>query len=275
MDWIIGFGGSLVIAGAAYKKGSLSKSGMIAAIGVGTMLVVWGSLTWFVLMIGFFVSSSMLTKWKHSQKKDAESLYQKSGRRDAGQVLANGGAGVLLCGLHALRPDMVWTLWAYIGVMATVTADTWATEIGGLSKHNPRSILTWRPVSKGTSGGVTSLGWLAAASGGIFIGAAALLASYVDHSLSVSSGWSGWTAVIWIAAAAGWCGANADSVLGATIQSLYYCPVCGKELEASEHCGQPTLYKRGWRWLDNDAVNAISSLVGGCVSAALAAVFIS
>ncbi|MFC4767335.1 DUF92 domain-containing protein [Effusibacillus consociatus] len=169
IDLALGFLGSLGIAGLAYRKRSLSGSGMLAAILVGTVLYYCGNLAWFGTLISFFISSSLLTKWKQKTKEKVEESYEKTGRRDAGQVLANGGIGVLLCVGNYLWPHPLW--WsAYIGVMAAVNADTWATEIGGLSRKPPRSILTGKKVPAGTSGGISSLGLSASMLGGLFIG---------------------------------------------------------------------------------------------------------
>lgn len=47
-----------------------------------------------------------------------------------------------------------------LGALAAATADTWATEIGAFSPRNPRHILSFQEVTKGSSGGVTLLGTL-------------------------------------------------------------------------------------------------------------------
>lgn len=265
MNWFLGLAGSLFIATAAYWKRSLSLTGAAAAVGVGTVLYALGSLPWFGLMIGFFVSSSVLTKWKKHKKEQAERKYEKSGRRDAGQVAANGGLGALFCLLAAWNPEMwVWPV-AYIGVMSAVTADTWATEIGGVSKQLPRSILTGKQVSKGTSGAVSWLGWGASLAGGLFIGALGMLLADLSSSAGVwgpDGGGYAWPIVI-AAMAAGWLASNVDSLLGASVQSLYRCPECGLEVEGSTHCSRRTVLVRGWRWMNNDAVNIISSAAGG------------
>jgi len=46
---------------------------------------------------------------------------------------------------------------------------------------------------------------------------------------------------------------------------MYYCPACDQETEHSEthSCGTPTVYKRGWRWFNNDLVNLTANLIGG------------
>lgn len=269
-NWFIGALGSLLIAGAAYWRRSLSGSGALGAVAAGTVLYALGSLYWFGLMIAFFVSSTLLTKWKKSRKKDAEAVYQKTGRRDLGQVIANGGAGVLCCIGYAAAPHPAWSV-AYAGIMSAVTADTWATEIGGLSSKAPRSILTGKKVLPGTSGGVTALGLAAAAAGGLFIGGMGLLfLSISNHATSIEI-YSANTALRFLlgVSVSGILGAVLDSLIGAKWQRMYRCPGCGKEVEAASHCGLKTIAVRGVSWMDNDAVNVLCSLAGG-----LSAVFI-
>lgn len=263
--WIVGLIGAVVIAGLAYWKRSLSGSGLLAAVLVGTLLYGWGSLAWFGTLIAFFVSSSALSKWKRSVKASAESTYEKTGRRDAGQVLANGGLAVLLCAGNAAWPHFLW--WAaFIGVLATVTADTWATEIGGLSRREPRSILTGQKVPKGTSGGVSWLGVLASVAGGVFIGVCAWLLSLGQGELHAGFWWFIWTGLV-----AGTVGSLVDSVIGAKWQWMRRCVVCSKDVEAVRHCNTPTSWQRGVRWMNNDVVNLIASLAGGIVALMLGA----
>ena len=52
------------------------------------------------------------------------------------------------------------------------------------------------------------------------------------------------------------------------MQSIYWCPACGKETERSPRhtCGSETRHYRGWRWLDNDWVNGLASLAGALVA---------
>lgn len=257
---LIGLAASALIGYRSYRRQSLSLSGAWSAVIMGTSFIVFGTPVWFALLIVFFVSSSFWSKWKRSSrsKQEAEQQYEKSGRRDAGQVWANGGIGLLICFVYALYPNQL-LLYAYIGVMAAVTADTWATEIGALSKNMPRSILSLQPVKTGTSGGITPLGCGASFAGGLLIGVVAYL---IDASLLHG---------IWIAAIAGLLGSLIDSLIGATWQAMYRCEVCGKETERREHCGKRTLPLRGAAWLNNDKVNLLSSIVAGGIACLLAA----
>lgn len=264
-DWAIGLSGSLSIAAAAYARRSLSASGAAAAVAVGTVLYAVGDAYWFILMILFFVTSTLLTNWKKKRKAAAEAAYEKTGRRDWGQVAANGGIGVLLCVGHAVWPHPGW-LFAYAGVMASVTADTWATEIGGLSPQPPRSIVTGEIVPPGTSGGVSGYGLTAAAGGSLMIALAAWLLLSASSLFSLPRGT--WFAASFIGAVtiSGFASACLDSWIGARWQAMFKCSVCGREVEKSVHCGKQTSPLRGIHWLNNDAVNAISSLIGSVLA---------
>jgi uncharacterized protein (TIGR00297 family) len=260
MQWVIGACGALLIAAAAYRKQSLSFSGMLAAVMMGTIYFGAGNAFWFGILLLFFISSSLLSRLKHDRKAELEQNYDKTGRRDAGQVFANGGLGMIVVLLNAIYPHEIWE-YLFIGVMATVTSDTWATEIGTLSARPPRSVLTWRVLPTGASGGVSLPGTLAAAAGGAVIGAASGLlqsaAGMPDRSyvLLTLAGLLG-----------GLAGAFADSILGATVQRMNRCTVCGREVEAKSHCGVAAVHARGWTFMNNDAVNFLSSMIGGAVA---------
>ncbi|MBO2942559.1 DUF92 domain-containing protein [Paenibacillus sp. F411] len=264
MDWLIGAIGAFAGAGAAYYKRSLSLSGAAAAMVMGTVYYGAGNLFWFGTLLLFFVTSTALSKYKQPRKKDMEEAYAKNGRRDAGQVLANGGAGMVLCLLYAWTAHDAF-IFVFIGVMAAVNADTWATELGSLSRRPPRSILNGRVLVPGASGGVSWLGSLAAAAGGLTLGLGAWLLG-VPAGLELN---------FWSCAAAGLAGglagAFSDSLLGASLQGMQQCTVCGRSVEARQHCGRPTKQGQGLRWMTNDAVNLISSCIGGITGWLIAA----
>ncbi|MGG1600440.1 DUF92 domain-containing protein [Paenibacillus naphthalenovorans] len=263
-DLLVGLAGSLLIAGAAYWKKSLTISGLAAAVLLGTLMYALGSLPWFGTLIAFFITSSAWSKWKSRRKEAAESGYAKSGRRDAGQVWANGGLGLALCIGYWLFPHPLW--WAaFVGVMATVTADTWATEIGGVSRSAPRSIVSLRTVEPGTSGGVTPLGLAASAAGGLFIGAAAWPLLLLSPQGPLPSA----AALCFIGLLGGLAGSLADSWFGAVCQVMYRCRVCGKEIEKNRHCEAAAVRIRGHALMTNDTVNALSSAFGGLIALAM------
>lgn len=253
---------SAIVVALAYWRGSLSRSGAVGALIVGTLTFGFGGWQWGVLLGVFFVSSSLLSHFKEEEKKAAAEKFDKGHRRDMGQVLANGGLGAVLATLSAFVPETAvpaetWFL-MFLGVMATVTADTWATELGTLSKQPPRLITNGKIVEVGTSGGVSLLGTAVSLAGGLVIGLVAGLIT--EYSLLVTSLGG---------ALGGLAGSLVDSLLGATVQQIYYSDVRQKETEKKvELDGTPNRPLRGWSWMNNDMVNLISSLVGGFVAMA-------
>lgn len=276
LEWIVGLGCSVIVAGAAFAKRSLSLSGALAAVIVGTLLYAAGNAAWFGTLLVFFITSTLLSKWKHRQKASVEANYAKSGRRDAGQVMANGGLAAVMCLGNMLWPSPFW--WAaFVGIMATVNADTWATEIGGLSRSQPRSIVSGRKVPAGTSGGVTRLGLMASAAGGLLIGASAWALTGgelnpanvpANGAQDTGAAYSLWSLLV-LGGIGGTIGSLTDSWLGAVCQVMYRCQVCGRDLEKNSHCDTAAQHVRGFRWMTNDLVNLTSSVIGGACSIGL------
>jgi uncharacterized protein (TIGR00297 family) len=254
MQLLLGLLLSALVGLAAYWRGSLSKSGVAGAILTGTIIFGLGGWAWGTLLIVFFVSSSALSHYKEALKESLAEKFSKGHRRDLAQTLANGGAGALIVIANALWPNPAW--WAaFVGALATVNADTWATELGVLSKSRPRLVINGKHVEVGTSGGVTLTGALAALGGAMLIAITALM-------------WIDVFRVFWISSLAGLMGSLFDSFLGATVQAMYFCDHCVKETERhpTHTCGNSTRRLRGWRWLDNDWVNFLSSVVGAAVA---------
>ena len=255
---------STAIALVAYAAGSLTPGGALGAILVGTATFAFGGLAWGILLIGFFVSSSVLSRLglRDRRKQEATRAFAKGGRRDLGQALANGGvAGGLAVAAAAAPATWQAPLFAAcVGSLAAVTADTWATELGVLSRAAPRLLTTGRVVAAGTSGAVSGLGLLAAALGAAGIGllGGAALALWPAHGVSPDG-----ARLLVAGVAGGLGGALVDSLLGATVQAVYWCPVCGKETERRVHaCGTATLPRRGRAWVDNEVVNLGCALAG-------------
>jgi uncharacterized protein (TIGR00297 family) len=266
--WQLAFGVALstLIAWAGYRGRALSRSGIVGAVVVGTLTFGLGGWTWGLLLIAFFVSSSLLSHYRKDDKRGLVEKFAKTSQRDLGQALANGGWGAILAIAYFCQPAPILFA-AFVGAMAAVNADTWATELGVLSPTPPRLLTTGQRVSIGTSGGVTALGTTAAFGGGLFIGLAAHILSQVEAiwGSGLLNGDYLWLVPIGILA--GLAGSTFDSFLGATAQGIYYCSQCQKETESRvHHCGQPTSHLRGWRWLNNDVVNFASSIVGSLMA---------
>ncbi|MBN1248068.1 MAG: DUF92 domain-containing protein [Anaerolineae bacterium] len=262
---------SSLIAAVAYRRQALTGSGAVGAVITGSLIFGFGGWPWGMLLITFFVLSTVLSRYRAGTKEQLAEKFAKGSRRDLGQVLANGGLGTLLALAFALFPHSA-LLFAFSGAMATVNADTWATELGVLAKRPPRLVTTGRAVEPGTSGAISLLGTLATLAGGGTIGAAAAVFVLLDGlwwSDVVGPGRApiGWLLVA-TSALGGLAGSLFDSLLGATVQAIYYTRVRNKETERPvDPDGSLNELIRGWRWLNNDWVNFLSSIVGALVSA--------
>lgn len=251
---------SILIGGVAYWRRSLTASGWLGAAIIGTLTFGFGGWTWGLTLIAFFVSSSALSHFRQARKQAlAGEKFEKGGRRDLAQTLANGGLGAALALLYGVggAPDLL--LAAFVGLMATVTADTWATELGVLSPRPPRLLTSGRVVEPGTSGGITAYGMLASGAGALLIGCAATLLAALERG-----DWLPW--LLPAALVAGLAGSLTDSLLGATLQAIYRAPGGGETERRATQGGTPNPALRGLSWMNNDLVNLLSSVVGALVA---------
>src|SRR6266568_4178169 len=244
----------------AYQRRSLSRSGIAGAIITGTTTFGLGGWSWGLSLIFFFISSSIFSHFRAPDKAHtAADKFSKGGQRDIGQAAANGGIATLLAlgyGLASSASLQQVLQAGYTGALATATADTWATELGVLSPHQPRLITSGKPVAPGTSGGITLLGTGAAALGALTLGVVFWMLQGCRKAT-----------LPFIALVSGMAGSMCDSLLGATLQAMYWCPTCNKETERRTHnCGTSTQPLRGLPWLNNDMVNFIATLVGGIMA---------
>jgi len=256
MQLIYGFILAILIAGLAYRAHSLNKSGAIAAMFLGTIIFGIGGWQWAILLLTFFITSTALSRAFKKSKQGLNEKYSKGNERDAGQVFGNGGLGAVFVLVHALYPESNIGWIGFAASLAAVNADTWATELGVLNPTPPQMITDLRKrVEKGTSGGVSLFGTFASLLGSALI--AALAAFLTDD----------WP-LFPLITLAGLSGSLFDSLLGATVQAMYFCPTDKKETEKHplHTCGTETVHIRGWKWLNNDWVNFACGAFGALVA---------
>jgi len=249
--------GAGLITLSARRQRTLSPGGAVAGFIVGVLCTAagWG---WAVLVVALFASANALSRYRRTTRLvRAGDTMEKADARDAWQVAANGGLFTAAAIGSLILPSPVWLPLA-AGAIAASAADTWATEIGTLADHPPRLITTREVVPPGTSGGVTWAGTFAGLAGATFMAV-----------LTMLTGW-GMRSVL-AAVAGGIAGSLADSFAGATIQRRRLCSQCDKRTERLVHnCGTITSPHGGVGWVNNDVVNAISSLTGAVVGLVLA-----
>lgn len=218
---VIGLVLSAGVSLTAWRLHLLTRDGAVAAIVVGTLIYGFGGWRWAALLVLFFATSSVLTRVHAGRKSHPEHRRGRS----ADQVLANGSVAALFAIWHGVSSS-VWIATAFAGAIAAATADTWATEIGLLSKSPPRLVMTKRVVSPGTSGGVTWLGTIGGVAGSALIAGAGM--AWLDTPL----------AGVWLA---GFLGMALDSIMG-------------------------ELLERKLHVLDNNGVNLIATTAGAVLA---------
>lgn len=242
------------VAFGARRGSMLTTGGAFAAASVGALTFGIGGLAPSILLLTFFISSSLLSRQGLDRKQSLAERPAKGGKRDEWQVLANGAVPALFAVGYGLTAQDLWLV-GVTGALAASNADTWATEIGVLAHARPRLITNLRAVEAGTSGAISLLGSAAALAGALLIGlGAALLAGHIG--------------LFYVAGAVGLLASLLDSLLGATVQAKYMCPNCNHltERHPTHSCGTATVLAGGWRWLGNDQVNLIASIAGAALA---------
>src|SRR3990172_4797681 len=130
---VIGAALGVTIAAIAWWLGALSASGAVAAALLGALSVTAGW-SWAILLVAYFATSTALSRFRGGEKeRRTAGRLEKGGRRDAVQVLANGGAFAVAAAAFLWYPDpALQALGA--GALAASASDTWATEIGTLAR---------------------------------------------------------------------------------------------------------------------------------------------
>lgn len=174
-----------------------------------------------------------------ARRKLAPGSHTEENARNAAQVGANLGVAALAASpilqLWALGIEMAGSkaillpLVVLLAALGEATADTLASELGQLARLPPRMITNWRRVEAGTDGAVSLPGSLCG-----LLGAALVVGS---GCWSMGCGWPMGA----VALAGALAGLFADSLIGATMER--------------------------WGWLNNDAVNFLSTVVAGGVAA--------
>ena len=238
----------------SYRLKLLKISGIIAVFFLALIIYTFGTWQWTLPIVTFFVLSSLLSKFRKSKNESVESYFEKSDERDHLQVLANGGLASVLVILNYFYSSELFYI-VYVSMVASVCADTWATETGTLFKAKTINILSFKKVEPGISGGISFPGIFGALAGAFVIAITSLPWLESDYLMNVI-----------IILFAGFVGSIADSLLGASVQAQYKCRVCKSITERKIHCNKETNLFSGIRWVNNDAVNFGAGISGGIFS---------
>ena len=252
-----------VIAIGAYLARALTAGGALCAFVMGVTVFWTTRAEGFLLFMLFFLSCNVVGKISKRLRKGKTEIAEKKGhRRDVMQVVANGLMTTIAALLWFFTSKTV-ALIMFGAAVAEATSDTFAGEVGRLSKSGPVSIRNFRPVPVGMSGGVTFLGMV-----GAFL-----------SSAMIAFCWSIWFQGVSVYAAVlvclmGFAGAVMDSYLGASVQAHYVDPDTGMLTENDEKDGRKLELAQGIRWVDNDMVNLMSNVFSSVFALGMGALIV-
>ena len=227
-----------ILFSLAYYLNFLSLSGYYSGFLMATIITFLGGLKFLIPLALFFILSSLLSVLS------IEKNLSIKPKRNIIQVYANGGIGLLICCFNYFNPtDMNYYL--FLCSISAAISDTWATEIGKFSKSDPVSIINFKKVNKGYSGGITFLG---------------LLGSILGPTLLTFSCWLSYhfsLKLFLLIIIIGFLGSILDSIIGATLQVKYKNEL-GELVEVKEK-GSEII--SGFELIDNNMVNFINTLI--------------
>jgi len=247
-----------IIAILSLKLKFLDPKGIIASIIIGYIIIVLGGLSYFTVLLAFFIISSIITRLR--VRAIGELHIDKDWIRSWRNVLANGLAPALAILIpRLLSCDERIMAAGYLGAVGTAFADTLATEVGLFYRGKPRLITSFERVEKGTPGAISPYGYLGCIIALLILGALSWILGAASPKLAL------------MLIPAGVIGTTIDSLLGAGVQGKYICRECGRIVENPHHCGQQAQYFSGVKWINTHIVNLISTGLGAVILAAFAA----
>jgi uncharacterized protein (TIGR00297 family) len=244
--WALGLGAALGVLTLALRAATPFAALTGAAITAqltfataGTPFHAWR--TYMVPVLAVSLLAFAATRVGRAKKERLGSAEARRGR-SAAQVAANLGAAALISTslFESWAVNSRWMphsatalLVACLAAMAEAAADTVSSEIGQVFGGRPRMITTLRSADPGTDGGITFAGTIAGIAAGAIVAALGTFAVYPELRFFM------------IATAGAVFGLFFDSLLGATLE------------------------RRGW--LNNDAVNFLSTVSAAGLALSLAA----
>jgi len=221
----------IVLGGGMFfsvKTGKLTELGALTGGLLGIAIFIGAGFTGLILLGTFFILGTAASAWQVNYKTGLGLAEENKGRRTASQAIANAGISGLLGILSWLYPEKGELFCLMLaGGFAAATADTLSSELGNIYGRKYYNILTLKPDKRGLNGIVSIEGTLIGVLGSTLI-------AFI-YGMGIAWGWEVAGIII-----AGIIGNLTDSVLGATLERQ--------------------------RYLSNDAVNFLNTLVGALVA---------
>lgn len=243
-EMLIGMCTALAVFFVVFFSGSIDYYGALLSMIMVFSFYYFGGLFALLYLLGTFFTIFFVAVVRKMLRPE---LKKEKSRRFI-QILINGGLGCIFVVAFGLSGELRHLIISVVAIGGCFV-DSLSSDVGVLSRSRPYDPLRRQYVESGISGGMSLLGTTAAFIGSALIGLCTSLAL-------------GLTAVEGLLIAVlVFLQTLVDTVLGSALQVKYTCAVCGCVTERRQHCAQPTVYLSGVRFIDNNAVNALSSLI--------------
>lgn len=271
-----------IVGALAYKAHFVDISGLISAFIVGFTIWYTGGVSAFLIVLFYFLSAGVATKYKYKAKMKKNVAQEGTGKRSWKNVFGSGLIPMIFSiamYISQLIPSMAAAGWpfflfgGFVGAVSTTAADTLASELGVFSKSKPRLITNLRrKVPTGTIGAVSLLGEVVALAAGLTIGLIAVIFAIVTPGwVPAVTSINHLVFLIPLSVLTAFIGCNVDSFLGAVFQNRFVCEICGAVTDKEFHCDYETKYVGGFKNFTNMHVNFGSSGMGATLGILLGA----
>lgn len=232
---------NIAVGCIAFALHWITLSGLVAGVAVGTGIGSAGGLEAWGLFAAWVTLGSVLTGVGYRRKMALGAAQERGGRRGAREAVANGVVPLAFAIMASLDSEFGWEL-AFLGALATATADTTASELGPLVDTKPRDPLRlWRKQPAGSEGAVSIAGTIFGMGSALAIASLAWAIDFVDSRDIIA---------VTVAATAA---SYLESILGAYGKP----PAPATAIEITERSARPGR---------NEILNVINTIVGGALS---------
>jgi uncharacterized protein (TIGR00297 family) len=165
---------NLAVAAAGYAIRSVSISGAVSGVIIGTTIFVFAGWRGWLLLIAAFLAATLASRLGLTRKSRLGIAEARGGRRGAANAFANTGIAAGAAGLSALTYAHDAALIAFAAALTAGASDTVASEIGKAWGRRTWLIAPLRQVRPGTSGALSLEGTAAGVAGAIVLAAVAV-----------------------------------------------------------------------------------------------------
>jgi uncharacterized protein (TIGR00297 family) len=173
---------NLVIAAAGWAARTVSMSGVVAGVIIGTVIYACaGAGAWLLLLVSF-AAAALTSRLGYRRKLQLGIAEERGGRRGAGNAIANTGFAAGAALLAVISPYRVEALLALAAALAAGSSDTVASEIGKAFGRRTFLVVGFKPVPPGTSGALSLEGTAAGIVAAAVLALVAVYAGVVPQS---------------------------------------------------------------------------------------------